>query len=523
MKLLTAAESRQVDLLSQQKYGVASYALMTRAGEAVAEEIVTRWSSTTAFGQGVLVVAGKGNNGGDGMVAARRLTQLGVSAKAVLLGSGNALKGDAARAYADFVGASGAVGQITSEQSLRAAFAAKPGIVVDAIFGTGLNANIQGLPALAVELVDGCEAPVVAVDIASGVNSDTGAIMGAAVRAAVTVTFGFAKFGQVSYPGAGCCGDLKIVDIGFPPAAVEDVQPRGRYLEAADVRSLIAPRAADSHKGIFGHPLIIAGAMGKSGAAVLGSRAALRTGAGLLTAAIPQCVASVVAAGQAELMTEPMPDADGHFAARATIERLREVLPRKTALVVGPGMEVNSDTRALIQFLVRECASAECPLLIDADGLNALAEMGCALLRTGNGPFVLTPHPGEMARLLSVGTAAVNADRISAARRLCDLTGAHCLLKGNRTVIASPDGVVYVNSSGNPGMATPGMGDALSGIIGALLGQGMKPLDAMALGVYVHGAAADRVARRAGAVGYLAGDIIGELPATLAALEYGQN
>ena len=523
MKLLTAAESRQVDLLSQQKYGVASYALMTRAGEAVADEIVARWSSTPALRAGVLVVAGKGNNGGDGMVAARRLTQLGVNVRAVLLGSSASLKGDAARAYADFVDAGGAVEQIASEQSLRAAFSARPGVVVDAIFGTGLNANIQGLPALAVELVDGCEAPAAAVDIASGVNSDTGAIMGAAVRSAVTVTFGFAKFGHVSYPGAGYCGDFKIVDIGFPSAAIEDVQPRGRYLEAADVRPLMAPRAADSHKGNFGHPLIIAGAMGKSGAALLASRGALRTGAGLLTAAIPRCVAPVVAAGQAELMTEPMPDAEGHFAARGTIERLREVIARKTALVFGPGVELNSDTRALIQYLVREGASAQCPLLIDADGLNALAEMGCDLLRKANGPVVLTPHPGEMARLLAQDTATVNADRISAARRLCDLTGAHCLLKGNRTVIASPEGVVYVNSSGNPGMATPGMGDALSGILGALLGQGVKPLNAMALGVYIHGAAADRVARRFGPVGFLAGDLIGELPATVAQLQSSQT
>jgi hydroxyethylthiazole kinase-like uncharacterized protein yjeF len=371
-----------------------------------------------------------------------------------------------------------------------------------------------------VELVDRCEAPVVAVDIASGVNSDTGAIMGAAVRAALTVTFGLAKFGHVSYPGAGHCGDLKIVDIGFPPAAVDDVQPKGRYLESADVRALIRPRAADSHKGNFGHPLIIAGGLGKGGAAILASRASLRTGAGLVTAAIPRCVAPVVAAGQAELMTEPMPDADGHFAARGSIERLRELIARKTALVFGPGIEVNSDTRELLKFLIREGASADRPLLIDADGLNALAEMGCALTREAQGAVVLTPHPGEMARLLSQGTAAVNADRISAARRLCELTGAHCLLKGNRTVIAAPDGVVYVNSSGNPGMATPGMGDALSGMLGSMLGQGMRPLEAMALGVFLHGAAADRVARRIGAVGYLAGDVIAELPAALAALGY---
>jgi len=220
------------------------------------------------------------------------------------------------------------------------------------------------------------------------------------------------------------------------------------------------------------------------------------------------------------LMTEPMPDAGGHFSARGSIERLRELLARKTALAFGPGVEVNSDTRELLRFLIAEGASDERPLLIDADGLNALAEMGCDQLRKAGGPIVLTPHPGEMARLLKQDTGTVNADRISAARRLCELTGAYCLLKGNRTVIASPGGVVYINSSGNPGMATPGMGDALSGILATLLGQGMAPLDAMALGVFIHGTAADRLARRSGPVGYLAGDLIGELPATLAALGY---
>jgi len=493
---------------------------MTRAGEAVACEIAARWSAAPALTQGVLIVAGKGNNGGDGMVAARRLKELGVKVRAVMLGSAGALKGDAARAYAEFIAAGGPVEEIDTESGLRGAFVTAPGILVDAIFGTGLNAPIQGLPGLAVELTRGCQAPAVAVDIASGINSDTGAVMGAAVAATVTVTFGFAKFGHVSYPGAGYCGDLKIVDIGFPPAAVADVRPSGLYLEGADVRPLIRSRAPDSHKGTFGHPLIIAGSLGKGGAALLASRAALRTGAGLVTAAIPNSVAPVVAAGQAELMTEPIPEVNGHFAAQFGIERLRELAARKTALVAGPGIGVSADTKAIIEFLITECASAQCPLLIDADGLNALAEIGCGLLRKANGPVVLTPHPGEMARLLSQDTATVNSDRISAARRLCDLTGAHCLLKGSRTVIASPGGVVYVNSSGNPGMATPGMGDALSGILGSLLGQGMDALDAMALGVFLHGTAADRVARQMGGVGFIAGDVIAELPAALAALGY---
>jgi ADP-dependent NAD(P)H-hydrate dehydratase / NAD(P)H-hydrate epimerase len=518
MKLLTAEESRTVDALSQRKYGVASYSLMTRAGEAVADEIAARWRSAPALGQGVLIVAGKGNNGGDGMVAGRRLRQLGVSVRALLLGSVDALKGDAARACAEFIGGGGSVDQIDGEQRLRGGFGARPGIVVDAIFGTGLNARVEGLPRLAIDLVNGAGAPAVAVDIASGVNSDTGAIMGAAVRAAVTVTFGFAKFGHVSYPGAGYCGDLKIVDIGFPPAAVDDVQPKGRCLETDDVRPLIKPRAADAHKGNFGHPLIVAGSLGKGGAALLASRAALRTGAGLVTAAIPNSVAAVVAAGQAELMTEPMPDDGGHFAGRATIERLRELAERKTAIAVGPGIGVSDDTKMLIEFLVTGCVSDQRPLLIDADGLNALSEIGCGLLRRAGGPVVLTPHPGEMARLLGGDTAEINRDRISAARRLCDETGAHCLLKGNRTVIATPGGIVYVNSTGNPGMATAGMGDALSGILASLLGQGMAAGDALALGVFLHGMAADRVARRMGAVGFIAGDVIAELPAALAAL-----
>jgi hydroxyethylthiazole kinase-like uncharacterized protein yjeF len=520
MKLLTAEQSRQVDLLSQQKYGVPSYALMTRAGESAADEVIARLSSASGFAQGVLIVAGKGNNGGDGMVAARRLKQLGASVRAVLLGSAQALRGDAARAYAEFVSAGGAVDQADDEQSLSRAFEPKPGVIIDAIFGTGLNAEVRGLPRAAVDLINHSGVPVAAIDIASGVNSDTGAIMGAAVTASLTVTFGFAKFGHVSYPGARHCGALQIRDIGFPPAAVDEVHAQGLFLESADVRPLLKPRAADSHKGIFGHPLIIAGGLGKGGAALLASRAALRTGSGLVTAAIPNCVAAVVAAGQAELMTEPMPDDAGHFAARGTIERLRDLLPGKTALVFGPGAGVSADTRELLTFLIHEGASPERPLLIDADGLNALAEMGCAVAHGAPGPIVMTPHPGEMARLLGQSTAAINADRISAARRLCEAAGAYCLLKGNRTVIASPGGVVYVNSSGNPGMATAGMGDALSGILGSLLGQGMAPLQAMALGVFLHGAAADRIARRAGMAGYLAGDVIGEIPATLAALGY---
>jgi NAD(P)H-hydrate epimerase len=515
MILLSAAESRELDRISQDDYGVPSYDLMTRAGEAVAGALVERFPEAVTD---VLVVAGKGNNGGDGFVAARRLVRDGFPVRAVLLGRAADLKGDAARAFADFSESGGKVIEAVAESSLDASLAPRPSAVIDAIFGTGLNAEVKDGPRRAIEIVNSFAVPTVAVDIASGVNSDTGAVMGAAVDAALTVTFGFAKFGHVSYPGAGLCGELMVADIGFAPRAIGEIAPRGRFLERADLQHLIRPRPVNSHKGMYGHPLVIAGSRGKSGAVLLASRAALRMGAGLVTAAVPESIQPIVAAGQAELMTEPIADRDSHFDGAHAPDALKMILDGKNALIVGPGIGVSDDTRRLIEWLISDASERERPMLIDADGLNALAAIGCEALRHARGPVVLTPHPGEAARLLGVTTAAINDDRVSAARRLADRTGACVLIKGARSVIASPDGDICVNSTGNPGMSTPGMGDALSGMVGALLGQHMRPLDALALGVFIHGYAADRVAARVGRIGYLAGDLIDESPATLEAL-----
>ncbi len=537
MILLNAAESRELDRLSQEKYGIESYALMRRAGEAVADLMLRRWPN--AIGGPVLVVAGKGNNGGDGFVAARKLMQAGMHVQTTLLARAADLKGDAARAYSDYVAAGGSVAEVTSEDAIGDAIVAqKPIAVIDAIFGTGLNAEVRGLARKAIETVNrlsagasaglgvghgpglgaGLAVPVVAIDIASGVNADSGAVMGAAIAATLTVTFGYAKYGHVSYPGAGLTGDLEIAEIGFAPQAIGDMAPRGRLIEAAEAASLLKPRSANTHKGTYGHPIVIAGSRGKSGAAILAARGALRTGAGLVTAAIPESIAAIVAGGQPELMTEPMPDREGHFAAPAAIDELKALADGKTALIAGPGIGVSEDTHKLVAWLVGEGAQSGRPLLLDADALNVIAEIGPAMLKSAHGPVVLTPHPGEMARLLGISNAAVNADRIGAARRLAELSGAAVLLKGARSVIATPDGTVFVNSSGNAGMATAGMGDVLSGIVGALLGRGLARGDALALGVYVHGVAADRLAERLGPVGYLAGDLAAELPAAFASL-----
>jgi ADP-dependent NAD(P)H-hydrate dehydratase / NAD(P)H-hydrate epimerase len=516
VKLLSAAESRELDRLSQEKYGIASYKLMTRAGEAVAAAVMHRWRH--AVHHGVLVVAGKGNNGGDGMVAARALMGEQVPVRAILLASASALKGDAARAHSEFVKAGGVVVEAAGEAELDAAMGGRAGVIVDAIFGTGLNAEVKGLARRAIETINHAGAPVLAVDIASGVNSDTGAVMGAAVRAALTVTFGFAKFGHVSYPGAELCGELEIADIGFAPAAIAEVAPRGRFFDAAEARPYLRSRPANSHKGNYGHVMVIAGSRGKSGAAILASRGALRMGAGLVTAAIPEAIGAIVAAGQAELMTEPVADRDGHFDGQDAPRVLAQLIDGKDALAVGPGIGQSGDTRALMEWLIAEGVAPRRPMLIDADGLNVVAQIAVGALKRAAGPVVLTPHPGEAARLLGTSTVEINADRIGAARRLCDLSGAAVLLKGARTVIAGTGGEVYINGSGNPGMATPGMGDVLSGIVGALLAQRFAPLDALAFGAFVHGYSADRLATRIGPIGYLAGDLAAELPSALAAL-----
>jgi NAD(P)H-hydrate epimerase len=241
-------------------------------------------------------------------------------------------------------------------------------------------------------------------------------------------------------------------------------------------------------------------------------------GAGLVTAAIPEEVGAIVASGQIELMTEPMPDRDGHWGGPPALERLGTLIGGKDSIIVGPGLGLSPETIALMQWVVNAATAPDRPVLIDADGLNAIAQCGAGILKAARGPIVLTPHPGEMARLLGSITTAVNADRISAARALAEMTGAVVLLKGARSVIATPDGSLMINSSGNPGMATPGMGDVLSGIVGALLAQKLVPAEALMLGVYIHGYAADRLAQRIGPYGFLAGDLADELPATVADL-----
>jgi len=337
-------------------------------------------------------------------------------------------------------------------------------------------------------------------------------VMDTAIRASLSVTFGFAKYGHVSYPGAAYCGELEVAEIGFAPEAIADIAPRGRFFEDAEARALLKPRAMDSHKGGNGHVLVIAGSRGKSGAAVLAARGALRTGAGLVTAAIPESIAAIVAGTQAELMTEPAPDTGGAFDGARATAMLAPLIEAMNSIAVGPGIGKSEGARVVVEWLIDEASAPRRPILFDADALNLIAKVGVERLTGARGPIVLTPHPGEMARLIGSTSAAVNADRIGAARSLAKRLGVSVLLKGARTVVASPDGRVSINSTGNPGMGTGGMGDVLSGIVGALMGQRIEPFDALSLGAFLHGRAADLLAARVGGIGYLAGEVADEMP-----------
>jgi len=501
--VVTAAEMRALDRWTIE-HGTLGAVLMERAGGGAARVLRTRLRAARGP---VVVLCGRGNNGGDGFVIARHLRRARVPVEVWLAAHPADVRGDAADMLAAWRRGRNPVHDLTGAGRVAALGdrLAKAAVTVDALLGTGLNAPVTGLVASVIESVNRWSAssgrPVLAVDIASGLSADSGHPLGAAIRATVTATFGCAKIGQVVHPGVEHTGVLDVVDIGIPPAAMAAVAPATTLLEARDVAGLLPPRPRDAHKGTFGHVLVIGGSRGKTGAALLAAEGAARAGAGLTTLAVPAVLQPVFEGRVRELMTAALGDLDTLLAGRA-------------AVVCGPGLGVTPDTRALVANVVRH---ATVPVVLDADALNIVA--GTTLLSERAGPTVLTPHPGEMSRLLGCDTVAVQSDRLAAARRFAAAERVIVALKGARTVIAAPDGRAAISPTGNPGMASGGMGDVLAGVVGALLGQGLEPFAAAALAVFAHGAAADRVAARRGEVGLIARDVLEELPPTFKELQ----
>ena len=512
MRVLNRQQMQFADRLTIDA-GVRATTLMARAGRETAQAIRRRFGPRTR-GR-ISIFAGRGNNGGDGFVVARELAERATAIRVYFLGRLDEITGDA-RTFANELSPHIPVTAITDNDVWwhHRFEALDAELLIDALFGTGLTRPLAGLAAAVVTDLNAASAPIVSVDLPSGLSADRTDLPGPAVRAAMTVTFGAPKLPLVVTPACDCAGELVVADIGIARETIEDLSgPRVEFVEAASLSRLVHDRRADSHKGSYGHVLVVGGSRGKVGAPALSARAALRSGAGLVTIATPASCWQTVAQFTPEVMTEPLPEtSDGKVAEEA----LEQVLGfGATVIAAGPGLGRSPATTAFVRRLV---ARSRVPIVLDADALNALA--GHAdLLRSRIAPdIVVTPHPGEMARLTGKTVADVQRARLDIARAFATSHQVHVVLKGHRTVVATPEGDAYINSTGNPGMASAGTGDVLTGVIAAWLASGQSARHAARLGVFLHGSAGDLATATHGQIGLIAGDVIDHLGAAVRAL-----
>ncbi|MBM4136433.1 MAG: NAD(P)H-hydrate epimerase [Nitrospira sp.] len=563
MKVVTAEEMRNIDRVTIEEYGIPGIVLMERAGLAVATKI------KDLFGRKrIIVISGGGNNGGDGLVVARVLHNERCDVKVFLTARPEDLKGDALFQYNTAIKFGVEIHPFEEFLTHHSSLVTHHTIIVDALLGTGLSKNVAGKLSGVISLVNRLNIPVVSVDIPSGISSDNGQIMGAAIKANYTVTFGLPKRGHLLYPGADYTGRLFIEDIGFPQKLLLSDKLNVELLEKKNILSLIPERQRYSHKGDYGHVLIVSGSRGKTGAALMAAKACLRTGAGLVTLGIPESLIDIFQSRVTEEMTLPLPDkGDGTLSEKASGIILDFLNAKADVLAIGPGIGVSVETEKLIKTLIKNSKN---PMVIDADGINALSgsrvkgHVARDILRISKSPIILTPHPGEMARLIQKAApppsppprggrvregvkaplsehqtqkakntvsekltanrysliANIEKDRINTAISFAKETGTYLVLKGVPTIIAELDGKAFINSTGNPGMATGGTGDVLTGMISGFLGQGLKPIDASITGVYMHGLAGDIAVAEKGEHSLIAGDIIDKIPAAFDSL-YG--
>jgi len=525
MKALTAAEMREVDRLTTERHGISGAQLMENAGTAVADvtrhEVALRFQSPV---RQIVVLCGKGNNGGDGLVAARHLRQEFHYTAVALFCKPEELRGEPALNFKRWHDGGGETVSIANEADWNTAFARikRADVVLDALLGTGLRGAATGLMARAISELNALSrnatspvpALIVAVDIPSGLPSDGETAPGEVLRVHTTVTFTAPKIGQLLSNDADCCGNLIVRSIGSPDSLVEEMGKGNIYWSSPEEFSTFALiRPADSHKGLYGHVLVVAGAVGKTGAAVLAGIGALKGGAGLVTIAAPDAAQPTVAAQQPEYMTEPLPTLpDGSIAVTSIDDAaLRNVLAGKTVLAAGPGLGQIEGTQTFIRALVQ---ATILPTILDADGLNAFAKKADALRERKSEFLAITPHPGEMARLLGISNREVQKDRVRIATEAAKRWNVHVLLKGFHTILASPAGQIFVNTTGNPGLAKGGSGDVLTGILAALTGQfGTKDwLRVLAMGAWLHGRAAETLTEDTDPSGIVAGEVARAIP-----------
>ncbi len=490
--------------------GIPSLDLMERAGRHVAEH--ARDLLGLCAGKRVCVMAARGNNGGDGFVAARYLASWGADVKVFMPAGDEGLSEDAAANHRRFMEGGGEVvraGGIRLAQELPYS-----DLVIDAVFGTGFQGAAEGGLAAALEAVNDSGTPVLSVDIPSGVDAETGAVVGPAVKAARTVTFAWPKVGLYLFPGAECVGELAVVDIGIPAHLLgEVVESDIHTIEEEQVAALLPRRRPGAHKGECGRVLVVAGSPGLTGAAALCSRAAMRAGAGVVTLGIPAGLNPIMEVKLTEVMTLPLPDEEGRLTQQA-VEVILEALDGHDNLALGPGMGTAPSTCEAVAELLRR---AEKPVILDADGLNCVAAAPECLLEREH-PTIITPHPGELGRLLGKKTAEVQASRLESAVEAASGLNCVVVLKGAFTLVASPGGRIHINPSALPCLATAGSGDVLTGCAAVFSAQGLEPEQAALCGVYAHTRAAELASHMVGPIGMVAGDVVSHLPLALSGL-----
>jgi hydroxyethylthiazole kinase-like uncharacterized protein yjeF len=504
MKIVSAEEMRGIDRATSERFGVPSLTLMENAGAAVADYVLSHHAPAIR----IVVFCGKGNNGGDGFVAARRLHELGKNVQVILLADPGDLRGDAAAMFGKLAQAAIAARSGEELKSERVRQALQADLYLDAVLGTGFRPPVSGLYADAIAIMNASQVPVIAVDIPSGADADavtpqTGTI----ARADAIVTF------TAPRPAHVFCllttGPTLVAGIGSPEGAIVTVLQLN-VITAHDVVPSIGPRPAESNKGNYGHVLVVGGSLGKAGAAAMAGIAALRTGAGLSTVATPKSVLESVAGFHPELMTEPLPETDAGAISTGALDRIEELAKGKNVLAIGPGISRDPQTATLVRSLI---ARLRLPIVVDADGLNAFEGRTDELNGKGR-TLVVTPHPGEMARLAGRTIADVQKDRLGVARKFAREHELIVVLKGHRTLVVRPDGEAWVNTTGNPGMATGGTGDILTGMVAGMIAQHSKDaVLAVLTAVHLHGLAGDVMRERVGEHSLVATDLLQGMPA----------
>ncbi len=514
MKVVTAAQMRQIDKDTIEGIGLPGIVLMETAGSEIVRAIEQHYPTAQRIG----VFVGKGNNGGDGLVIARQLAHAGREVQIFLVSPAESFTGEARTNLDIAKNLELQIEEILTDSTSIHAFGCE--LLVDSIFGTGLRGAVREPVANIINAINDLPIPILAVDLPSGLDADTGNPLGTCVQANRTVTIGLPKRGLLVHPGAELAGKLEVIDIGFPQQVIDAQDIKVHWTTEKDVVEWIPARSPASYKGSYGRVLVVAGSTGMTGAAALASEAALRVGAGLVTLAIPKSLNPILEVKLSEVMTLPLPETEaGSLAESATSTILEYAEKAKSVLAIGPGLSQHPETVGLVHQLVNENQQQKLGLrmVIDADGLNALAQATDLISLLGT-ETVLTPHPGEMARLTNIPGSTLESNRIDTAEEFTNRYGVTLVLKGAPTITADPNGNIWINSTGNPGMATAGMGDVLTGIIAGLMAQNVPSGTAAVLGVYLHGLAGDMAAESLGMPGLIAGDVLKTVPKAISSL-----